>query len=111
MIITQIRPRNTSANVLYRGLNESEIIDSLYICNLTNQTIRYSVYMDKSGSRFSRGTAIIYNYELDANDTDLLPLTLYGASFCRSEAIAVRTDTARSTTFTLMGRNRKNSPT
>ena len=107
MIIAQLRPKNTKVNILHRRLNEAEIIDSIYICNTSGGTIRFSVYMDKAGRRFNKSTALIYNYELEKFDTDLLPLSVFGDSFSGMEAIAVRTSIAKAVTFTLMGRKHR----
>ena len=111
MIIAQLRPRNTSVNVLYSRLNEAEVLDSVYVCNTSNGTIRYSIYIDKAGRRFNKNTAIVYNLELEAFDVDLFPLTVLGATLSGNEAIAVRTTVARAVTFTLMGRNYRESIT
>ena len=100
--LAQSRPANTSAATLFsQNYDDPVEIETLHICNVTASAVDVSVFHDKDGTTFDQTTAIVYQYNLAANDWMSIDDIIGEWSYLGS--IGIQVGTANAATFTLYG--------
>jgi hypothetical protein len=103
----QLRPDSTSAQSLYTpdlsGTDDLRVdtVTSIVACNPTTSSVKYSIYLDFTGSTFDATTVLFNDIILPPNTTDVIAFG--GILSSVSGNIGVKVDTADSAVFTFFG--------
>lgn len=98
----QLRPANTSAASIYSpGSGITAIIKNITVCNLTGNTVKFSIFHDDDGTTYDETTALFYTVDILKNQTLILPGFM--AMNVDAGNLAVQTNTANALTFTVYG--------
>ena len=95
----QKRPTSNSAETLYESLSLVHA-SYIYVTNLTNGIVRFSIYVAPQGESFNKSTALIYREQLGAYDTDLIG---YSVPLLTGMKIGVWSSVSGSVNFTVFG--------
>lgn len=105
-LLAQARPAGTGAVTAYtKPANALVTIVGIIIANTTGSAATYSIYVDSDGSTYDQTTAILYDTNLNANQSDFLemPITLDAAG----GTLGIKTGTGNALTFTIIGQKRE----
>ena len=95
----QKRPTSNSAETLYESLSLVHA-SYIYATNVTNGTVRYSIYVAPQGESFGKNTVLIYREEIVAYETDLVG---YAIPLLTGMKIGVWSSVSGSVNFTVFG--------
>lgn len=98
----QLRPSSTTAQSLYSpAASTTWVGKSLAICNTSGSVAKARVFHDENGTTYDESTALIWDVELEADETVFIDSLLCGSDSAGN--VGVRTDTANALTFTFYG--------
>lgn len=97
----QLRPANTTAASIYTvGASTIGVSKQIIITNVSNNTAKYRVFLDNSGSTYDETTSIAWDVSLPKGSYDVIdvwqPLAATGT-------VGVRTSIASALNFTVSG--------
>lgn len=100
--LAQARENSTNAVSIYSpSSNETAIIKSIILCNVTSSLSKVRIFIDNDGSVFDESTAIFYDINVHGNET--IELDSYIPMNNENGNLAYRVDVANSVTITVSG--------
>ena len=106
--LAQSKPTwTTSSSILSPIEDQTIIIQQIIVCNTTASAATFSIFLDNDGTTYDQTTALIYGYELGANDMMMFSFGQDAESGLYltdvSGSLALKSDTASALTFTING--------
>lgn len=101
-ILAQARENSTSAVSLFSPSDGKQyFLNELKVCNVSGAAVNYRIFLDADGTTYDQTTALYYDIQLQAGQTDeiVLNLPLYSSS----GNLAIYNSVANAINFTLHG--------
>ena len=98
----QLRPADTNAASLYSpAAGTKTIIRQIYVCNSSAGALSFRIFHDDNGTTYDKDTALYYDHNVAANDTEVIDCHLYMDD--NTGNVAVRSSSANDINFIAYG--------
>ena len=104
IMLAQLRPSNTSPNVIYtKPVDALVIIDCIFACNTAGNTDIYIYHDPTNSGTYNQTTALVWDYRV-SNDGFEIFQKFYMQPNEEGSTIAVEVDNSNRINFTIYGR-------